>query len=71
MPHLHSVQVPKELLNRKNLITVVIWEDVFAGFVTIHVLRLMFVQDAVHSAAVQIQPHPQLVFFALLSFELR
>lgn len=60
-PHLYNVQVSKELLHRKNLITVVIWED---GFLTLHVLSLLFV----HSAAVQIQPRPQLVFFALPSF---
>lgn len=73
MPHLYGVQVPKELLDGKNLIAVVVREDVphvFAGFLTIHVLGLPLVAGAVPFAALRFQPRPQCVFFALLAFDL-
>lgn len=70
MSHLYSVHVSKELLHRKNLITVIIWEDIFVGFFIIHLLRLLFVMDVVASEAVRIQPRLQLVLFAILLFEL-
>lgn len=46
--HLYSIQVSKELLHRKDLITVIIWEHNSARFFIIHMLRLIFVPDAIH-----------------------
>lgn len=52
VPHLYSIQVSKELLHRKDLITVIIWEHNSARFFIIHMLRLIYVPDAIHYAAV-------------------
>jgi len=60
-PHLYSAQVPKELLHGKNLIAVVVGEDVFDAFSAIRVLRL-----PLRSAAARLaRPRLQLVLFAL------
>lgn len=70
MPHLYSIQVSKELLHGKNLITVIIWEHDFASFFIIHMLTLRFVPDAIHYAAVQILSCHQRILFTFLSFML-
>lgn len=70
VPHLYSIQVSKELLHRKDLITVIIWEHNSARFFIIHMLRLIFVPDAIHYAAVWILSHHQRVLFTFLSFML-
>lgn len=58
---LYSAQVPKELLHGKNLIAVVVGEDVFDASSAIRVLRL-----PLRSAAARLaRPRLQLVLFAL------
>lgn len=64
-PHLHDVHVSKEMLHRKNLITVIVGEEGPSAFLALRAHRLLFVQLVVHSTAV-----PVLVFFALSSFRL-
>lgn len=64
-PHLHDVHVSKEMLHRKNLITVIVGEEGPSAFLALCAHQLLFVQAVVHPAAV-----PVLVFFALWSFRL-
>lgn len=63
--YLHNVHVSKEMLHRKNLITVIVGEEGASASFTLGAHGLLFVQAVAHPAALTV-----LVFFALSSFRL-
>ena len=74
LSHLHGVQVPKELLNREDLVAVVIGEDALSAVTnspttvispTTHLLVLAAFQETAHPAAAP-PPPPLLILLALL-----
>lgn len=69
--HLYNIHVSKELLHRKDLITVIVWEQVFTVFSKIHDLSVLLVPGVVCRAADEILLRPPLVLFAVLPFRLR